>query len=522
MTCYACHTSWMTSCSGCHLPQEQNVSSADAALRGDGHAQLRVVQPAGHPHRRVHARRERHDQGQQASRRCARRARSCISSTNAQRQRIYIQQPPISAPGYSSQAFNPHVPHTVRSRETQGCGSCHVTEAERQQRLDGAAAPAGHELRQLHRPLRLGRGRTRGLRGGRGDGVGRAAGGDRLARCTRSSIPTTTRSTRSASKELASRAPPSRGRRAQHPAARRVRCSSRTGEGASRSTTSPTSTTRTSPSASSARRSRRSASARSSRRSSPRAVALPTTMPMDPTRKTQFIPENQEQPIHPLYRYAYIADREEGLILVDVTTLTDGDPANNFLARALTFNPDGALHGAERHRRRRHAGSHRRRDAAWSSSTSTSRSQPRIVATARRDRASRPAIAVQFRYAFVTDAKGLQTIDITDPAQAASGRDACRSQTRATSTSPAPTPTSPAAKQGVVIVDVERPEKPFIDQVFDTSDLARRQRRQGRLHQRQRLRLRRRRRARPRSPAAHLARVDARATPASARGPRRG
>ncbi|HYU25059.1 MAG TPA: hypothetical protein VEO74_07650, partial [Thermoanaerobaculia bacterium] len=24
ITCYACHTSWMTSCSGCHLPQEQN------------------------------------------------------------------------------------------------------------------------------------------------------------------------------------------------------------------------------------------------------------------------------------------------------------------------------------------------------------------------------------------------------------------------------------------------------------------------------------------------------------------
>src|SRR5205814_8344215 len=51
-----------------------------------------------------------------------------LSSTNALRDRIYIQQPPISSPGYSSQAFNPHVPHTVRARETQGCGSCHVTQ----------------------------------------------------------------------------------------------------------------------------------------------------------------------------------------------------------------------------------------------------------------------------------------------------------------------------------------------------------------------------------------------------------
>ena len=43
-----------------------------------------------------------------------------ISSTNAQRDRIYIQQPPISAPGYSSQAFNPHVPHTVRTQRDAG------------------------------------------------------------------------------------------------------------------------------------------------------------------------------------------------------------------------------------------------------------------------------------------------------------------------------------------------------------------------------------------------------------------
>jgi hypothetical protein len=75
-------------------------------------------------------------------------------------------------------------------------------------------------------------------------------------------------------------------------------------------------------------------------------MALPTTMPMQPNRKTQSIPENEEQPIHPLYKYAYIADREEGLILTDVTTLTDGNPSNNFLTRALTWNPDGALTGA--------------------------------------------------------------------------------------------------------------------------------------------------------------------------------
>ena len=38
---------------------------------------------------------------------------------------------------------------------------------------------------------------------------------------------------------------------------------------------------------------------------------------------------NQEQPFHPLYNYAFVTDAEEGLILVDVNTLADGEPRNN-------------------------------------------------------------------------------------------------------------------------------------------------------------------------------------------------
>ena len=41
-----------------------------------------------------------------------------------------------------------------------------------------------------------------------------------------------------------------------------------------------------------------------------------------------------------------ITDSEEGLILVDVDTLADGDPRNNFLKRAVTWNPGGVLNGA--------------------------------------------------------------------------------------------------------------------------------------------------------------------------------
>ena len=50
-----------------------------------------------------------------------------LSSTNSNRERIYIQQPPIAASGYSSQAFNPHYPHTERKTETKTCTDCHLS-----------------------------------------------------------------------------------------------------------------------------------------------------------------------------------------------------------------------------------------------------------------------------------------------------------------------------------------------------------------------------------------------------------
>ncbi len=50
-----------------------------------------------------------------------------LSSTNINRERIYVQQPPISAAGFSSQAFAPHFPHTVRRTETKTCSDCHLS-----------------------------------------------------------------------------------------------------------------------------------------------------------------------------------------------------------------------------------------------------------------------------------------------------------------------------------------------------------------------------------------------------------
>ena len=74
------------------------------------------------------------------------------------------------------------------------------------------------------------------------------------------------------------------------------------------------------------------------------AVASPTTLGVDPARLR--LPENQEQPIHPMYAFLYVTDREEGLVMPSVATLLDGNPENNFLDRNVTFNPNGILNGA--------------------------------------------------------------------------------------------------------------------------------------------------------------------------------
>ncbi len=192
------------------------------------------------------------------------------------------------------------------------------------------------------------------------------------------------------------------------------------------------------------------------------AVALPTTMPMDPLRKTQFIAENQEQPIHPLYRYAYIADREEGLILVDVTTLTDGNPSNNFFSRALTFNPENLLKGANAIHvagRWLFIGA----DKGLIILDIDKPLEPRVLATVPIEKPT--GIAVQFRYAFVTGAKGLHSIEITDPSKPRLAatlpiKDARNLYVARTYAYVA------GGKEGLVIVDVEKPEKPFVDQVF--------------------------------------------------------
>src|SRR3546814_7132058 len=68
-------------------------------------------------------------------------------------------------------------------------------------------------------------------------------------------------------------------------------------------------------------------------------MAIGTNQPISMARNDNIrknFPENHEQALHPLYRYAVITDSVEGLILVDIDTLADGEFRNNRLTRALT------------------------------------------------------------------------------------------------------------------------------------------------------------------------------------------
>src|SRR5206468_7372661 len=127
MTCYTCHLSWTTSCAGCHLPIQANWKTSRLHYEGGETRNYATYNPQvarddmfqlGH-HGPVKG-------GKIAPIRSS--SALVLSSTNINREHIYIQQPPIAASGFSSQAFAPHYPHTERKIETKTCSDCHVSQ----------------------------------------------------------------------------------------------------------------------------------------------------------------------------------------------------------------------------------------------------------------------------------------------------------------------------------------------------------------------------------------------------------
>jgi hypothetical protein len=209
------------------------------------------------------------------------------------------------------------------------------------------------------------------------------------------------------------------------------------------------------------------------------SVASPSTLALDPLR-TQ-VKENEEQGIHPMYAFLYVADKYEGLVVVGdpkkgVGTLLDGNPENNFLKRATTFNPEGKLDGA---RRIVIAGTNAYilADKGMFIVSLEDPLHPKIVQELPEIHDGR-GVSVQFRYAFVVDAEGLKVFDLTHPNQLkrvgetvpfADAKNVYVARTYAYVS---------AGKDGIGIVDVERPEHAKLDKMFnaggalnDTHDL---------------------------------------------------
>ncbi|MEY3338881.1 MAG: hypothetical protein RL245_1873 [Pseudomonadota bacterium] len=410
MECYTCHTPWTTSCGGCHLPIEANAKTERHRYEGGETRNFATYNPQVlREDIFMLGWRGASEGGKMAPVRSS--SALVLSSTNSNREKIYVQQPPIAASGYSSQAMNPHYPHTERKTETKTCSDCHLAKEGDNNAIiaqtlgfgtqfinfaglnawvgteRGVAAIEVTEWEEpqavigsyLHRYAypkwyseHLGRNRTlrriSAISGDaarcvqmRGEYVFSAEGKRGLRVLDAASI-----ANKGVSQKLISAPFSPLGHNTQ------VKTANAT------------------------------------------CVALATTQPVHPPRNEGELMRkaNLEQPFLPIYNFAVITDSIEGLVLVDINTLADGEFRNNFLRRYVTWNPDGKLTGA---RYLTIAG-----NLAYVATSrhvviadlSTPR-DPKIVAEIPFEEPR--AISLQFRYLFVTTARGFEVVDVTSP-----------------------------------------------------------------------------------------------------------
>ncbi len=464
MDCQICHTSWATSCFGCHLPMKANQRVAQNKFEGVTDRNYTTYNPQVV---RDDVFMLGLDGSVKKNRMAVIRSSSAVvvSSQNANREWVYSQQQTVSAEGYSGQAFNPHFPHTTSGvGTTKNCEDCHLSKTN-----DNNAWMA-----QL---LGFGTGSVNFF--GRYAYVGSGPEGFHAVVWTEPDEPQAVIGSHLqklaypadyqkhlADNSVLSEAYEHRGHDIEDLVLRGEYLYTANGHGgfevfdvanvdqkgfSERMISAPVSPL--------GQRTR-------IRTKDATSIALPSTLALDPAR-THF-PENEEQPIDLFYAFVYLSDREEGLVVVNVATLVDGDPDNNFVKEAARFNPDGALTGATFVA----AAGHRLymttprglfvidvRDPA----------HPRIVGQVTDGFLRNPrCVAVQFRYAFVTDDDGLKVLDITNPDRpipVRSGfvrlKDAGRLYVARTY---AYVPNGP---EGLAIIDVQNPEQPRLEQMFN-------------------------------------------------------
>src|SRR5712664_1470403 len=471
MTCYSCHTSWTPTCFGCHLQMTANARKP--MLHNEG---LLTKNYTSYNFQVL-----RDDiymlgvDGTVTGHRIAPARSSCavlVSSQNANREWLYYTQQTISAPGLSGQAFSTFVPHTVRAKETKECSDCHISALN-----DNNAWMAQLLLQGTNFMNFMGRYVyvATGKKGFEAIVVAEhdepeAIFGSDLQRIA---YPDNYKKFVSQHRELSAAAEhtgnvldiQARGEyayAANGPGGLRIYDIANIdnkgfSEKVNTAPVSPLGQRFFAPTKNAL------------------AVASPTTLGVDPLR--QQLPENEEQRIHFLYGFLYVADKEEGLVIIGdpnlkskspgVGTLLDGNPANNFLKRALAFNPDGALTGA---RRITIAGNYAYvlTEKALVVVDLDNPLAPRVTASIGAPALNDPrGIAVQFRYAFVADRDGLKVLDVTDLSQPKFLTDARIPLEDARNVYVARTYAYVSAgRQGMAIIDVEKPNAPKLDQLF--------------------------------------------------------
>ncbi len=470
--CYACHTSWTTSCGGCHLPIEANRKTERHKYEGGETRNFATYNPQVARDQVFHlGRRSPANGGRIAPVRST--SALVLSSTNSNREKIYIQQPPIAASGFSSQAFNPHFPHTVRKTETKECEDCHLSADNNNNAIMAQTLMHGTQFINFvgYNAYLGAEGEISAVQVTEWDEPQAVIGSylhqyaypDWFAEHNNNqqklefehSHRTGTVNCLQLRGEYLFVAEGRKGMQAYDVA-------SIANKGISqRIITAPFS-----PLGHDTTVKSRNAT----------CVALPTTQPIAPERNQGDLMriDNMEQPFHPLYNYAFISDSVEGLILVDVNSLADGEPRNNFLNRDLTWNPDGILDGA------RHitvAGNYlyitAKKGVVIVSIDDPLK--PEVVSTIELDDAR--ASMHQFRYLFVTTAKGLEVIDVTDIRNPKTSSDNIIGIADARKVFISRTYAYVAAgKDGLIIVDVENPArmkvfKQFKEGLKDSQDV---------------------------------------------------
>ena len=479
MSCIACHTSWNPSCFGCHLPQKANAKAP--MLHNEGTVSRNQISYCFQTLREDVFMLGR-DSDVTGNRIGPARSSCAISvgSYNNNRESIYYQQQTISAMGLSGIAFSTNVPHTVRGKDgTKQCTDCHL-------------AKSGDNNAIMAQLLMLGTGSVNFI--GRYAWVAQGEHGLAAVEVTERDEPQTVKGSSFQKVAYPQRFDQHRQHNGQLEIAHhhtgsdivdnlfRSKAKAKVqgvfargeylyaacGEAGLRvfdiaftdhkGFSERVSTAPVSPLGQKFFVSTRNAT----------SVCAPTTMAPDPTREATRLahPENKEPAIPLAYGFLYVTDLYEGVVLVNAATLLDGDPTNNFLKKDLAFNPNGILNGAKSMCFVGTLG-YVCCEAGLVVVDFDNPTQPRVVAIlGDKEIQGARAVQAQFRYAFVCDEQGVKVLDITHPQ---------KPQLRAT------LPLNDArniylsrtyafvagGSQGLVILDIEKPESPKVDQIYD-------------------------------------------------------